>query len=112
MKIKKLLIVSVLFMLMVSGCVSVDPLLNKFESKETKLVQQYIAKGEALEKENLFSNALEQYKLALTVDPDSKEAEQHKKEVLSKLWEKAQLHYKKGLQLDEQGKYKTPGRNI
>jgi len=107
MKIKKLLTVSVLFMLIISGCVSIDPLLNKFESKETKLVRQYIAEGEALEKENLLSNALEQYKLALTVDPESKEAFQHKKNILSKLWQRAQLHYKKGIKLDEQGKYET-----
>ncbi|RLC04507.1 MAG: hypothetical protein DRH34_03965 [Deltaproteobacteria bacterium] len=107
MKIKKLLTVSVLFMLIISGCVSIDPLLNKFESKETKLVRQYIAEGEALEKEDLFSNALEQYKLALTVDPESEEAVQHKKNVLSKLWQRAQLHYKKGIKLDEQGKYEA-----
>ena len=107
MKIYKLFTVSVLFMLMISGCVSVDPFLRKIDSKETKLVRQYIAKGEALEKKSLFSNALEQYKLALTVDPGNKKAIQHKKNVLSKLWGIAQFHYKKGLKLDEQGKYEA-----
>jgi len=92
---------------MVSGCVSVDPFLKKFESKDTKLVQQYIAKGESLEKESLFSDALEQYKLALTADPESKEAVRHKNNVLAKLWRTAQLHYKKGLRLDRQGQYEA-----
>ncbi len=107
MKIYKSFTLSVLFILMVSGCVSVDPFLKKFESKDTKLVQQYIAKGESLEKESRFSDALEQYKLALTADPESKEAAQHKKDVLAKLWRTAQLHYKKGLQLDRQGQYEA-----
>jgi len=92
---------------MVSGCVSVAPFLKKFESKDTNLVQQYIAMGESLEKESLFSDALEQYKLALTADPESKEAVRHKNNVLAKLWRTAHLHYKKGLRLDRQGQYKA-----
>lgn len=107
MKIYKLFILPVLFILMVSGCVSVDPFLKKFGSKDTKIVQQYIAKGESLEKKSLLSDALEQYKLALTVDPESKEATRHKNNVLAKLWETAKRHYKKGLRLDRQGKYEA-----
>ena len=105
MKNFKLFSVPVLLMIVISGCVSVDPVLRQFESKETKLVRQYVAKGEALEKESRLSSALEQYKLALTVDPGSEEALQHRENVLSKLWEKAQWHYKKGLELDSQGKF-------
>lgn len=105
MKILKTLTLIVFFASLISGCVSVDPVIQKFESNETKMIRQHIAKGEALEKENLLSSALEQYKLALTIDPENESALQHRENVLARLWEKAQSHYKKGLQFDEQGKY-------
>lgn len=111
MKIFKKLIPVFLLALLISGCASVDPAMKKikgtFESKESKLVRQYIATGENLEEKELFSSALEQYELALTIDPENTDAGQHKKKVLSKLWEKAQHHYKQGLNLDQQGRYES-----
>ncbi|MCD4721611.1 MAG: hypothetical protein K8S13_17375 [Desulfobacula sp.] len=104
MKIYKILTTIVLFTVLISGCISSS---KKPDSHEPELIQQHIAKGESLERESLFSSALEQYKLALTIDPENREAVRHKKEILSKLWEKAQLHYKKGVRFDEQGKYES-----
>jgi len=104
MKIYKTLAIIILLMLLISGCASTS---KKSDPPEANLIQQHIAKGESLEQQALFSSALEQYKLALTIDPENTGALQHKKKVLSKLWSTAQLHYKQGLELDGQGKYEA-----
>jgi tetratricopeptide (TPR) repeat protein len=107
MKIHKILTPILVFSVLIAGCVSSGPTPKKVESEETRVVRQHIAKGEFLEQENSFTGALEQYKLALTIAPENKDALQHKKAVLSRLWETAQLHYKKGLEFDGQGKYES-----
>jgi tetratricopeptide (TPR) repeat protein len=104
MKNYKLLTVAVLFAVLISGCVASS---KKPVPHETNLARQHIAKGETLERENRFSSALEQYKLALTIEPENKEAHRHKIKVLSLLWEKAQHHYRTGLQFDKQGKHEA-----
>ncbi len=105
MKIYKTLGTILLFMLLVSGCVSSDSATKQPYSGETNLAGEYIVKGESLEKKGLLTRALEQYKLALTIDPENRKAAKLKKDILPKLWEKAQFHYKKGLTFDKQGKY-------
>ncbi len=105
MKFYKTLGMVLICMLLVSGCVSSNSSTEKPYSGEANIAQEYIAKGESLEKKELLPSALEQYKLALTIDPGNRKAAEHKKNLLPRLWEKAQLHYKKGLQYDKQGKY-------
>ncbi len=110
MKIYKTLGTILLCMLFVSGCVSNDSANKQPYSGETNLAGEYIAKGESLEKKGFLTRALEQYKLALTIDPENRKAAELKKDILPKLWEKAQFHYKKGLEFDKQGKYELARR--
>ncbi|MDX2441401.1 MAG: tetratricopeptide repeat protein, partial [Desulfobacterales bacterium] len=72
---------------------------------EAGLVEQYIARGDNLENQDRFSSALEQYELALTIEPGNVSAVQHKKQVLLRLWNRAQDHFNRGVILDKQGKY-------
>jgi tetratricopeptide (TPR) repeat protein len=90
--------------LLFSGCVASDPP-KQVRTPDQKLVDQHIARGVSFEDEMLYSSALEQYELALTIDPENKTAVQHKNQILSKLQDRAQEHYEKGVMLDEQGRY-------
>ena len=89
--------------MLAAGCVSSSS--KKAASPEAGLVEQHIATGDNLEKQNRFSSALEQYELALTIEPGNVSAVQHKKQVLSRLWSRAQDHFNRGVILDKQGKY-------
>lgn len=91
--------------MLAAGCISLP--FKKVAPPEPGLVEQHIAKGENLESQHRFSSALEQYKLALTIEPGNPSATQHKKQVLSVLWNRAQDHFSKGVILDEQGKYES-----
>jgi tetratricopeptide (TPR) repeat protein len=91
------------------GCVSSDPSQKARQSDQKKeeqiLVQEYIAKGRSLEAQMSFSSALEQYELALAVDPENITAARYKDQVRQTLYSRAQEYYQQGLLLDEQGKY-------
>jgi len=97
--------VIVFFAMLIAGCFSCAS--KKVIPPEPGLVEQYITKGENLESQDRFSSALEQYELALTIESENPSAVQHKKQVLSKLWNRAQDHFNKGMILDEQGKYES-----
>jgi tetratricopeptide (TPR) repeat protein len=95
--------VIVLSVMLAAGCISLP--FKKDVPPEAGLVEQHIAKGESLESQNRFTSALEQYELALTIEPGNPSAVQHKKQVLSILWNRAQDHFNRGVILDQQGKY-------
>ena len=103
MNIYSRIMVMVLSVILAAGCISLSS--KKAVSPEPGLVEQHIAKGENLESQDRFSSALEQYELALTIEPGNSSASQHKKQVLSVLWNRAQDHFHKGVILDQQGKY-------
>ena len=108
MNIYTRIMVMVLSVMLVAGCSSLPfkkAAAPEASAPEAGLVEQHIAKGENLESQNRFSSALEQYELALTIEPGNSSATQHKKQVLSILWNRAQDHFNKGMILDEQGKY-------
>ncbi|WP_022665699.1 tetratricopeptide repeat protein [Desulfospira joergensenii] len=109
MNIYKTGIALLLSFLLISGCVSSSQKQAPAKSKteQAVLVQDHIVRGEALELDGLYTQALEQYELALTVDPKDEVAAGHRKKVLAVLWNLAQDHYNKGLALDEQGKYEA-----
>ncbi len=73
--------------------------------EEQQLVEEYIAKGLSFEKQMSYTSALEQYELALAIDPENKTAARHKETVRQTLFKRAQDYYRQGLLLDEQGKY-------
>ncbi len=108
MNIYTRIMVMVFSVMLAAGCSSLPfkkAAVPEAAAPEAGLVEQHIAKGENLESQNRFSSALEQYELALTIEPGNSSATQHKKQVLSILWNRAQDHFNKGMILDEQGKY-------
>lgn len=100
----KILTPIILMAVLISGCVSAP---KKTNTDYTNSITQYMEKGKSLENEGLYTSALKQYKLALTIDPENKKALQHKDQIESKLWKKAQAHYKMGLEFDKQGKHES-----
>ena len=91
------------------GCIASDPsqkvLVPEQKKAEQQLVEEYIAKGRSLEEQMSYSSALEQYELALAIDPENKNAARYKEKVRSMLFNRAKKYYQQGLMLDEQGKY-------
>jgi tetratricopeptide (TPR) repeat protein len=87
---------------LVTACVSTS---SKTKKPNPALAGQYIAQAQTLEKKGDLPAALEQYKLALTVDPENKQAMSNQarlKQTLSKL---ADERYKLGMKYHRQGKY-------
>jgi len=91
------------------GCVTSDPPQKvrtpDQKTAEQQLVQEHIAKGRSFEEQRSYSSALEQYELALAIDPANKTAARHKKTVRQTLLKRAEEYYQQGLKLDEKGKY-------
>ncbi len=85
------------------GCAGVN-IDRVFSRKETP---DYLQKGQQLEEQGDLLGALEQYKLALTVNPDNSEASTKKSEVQKKIQKAAQNHYKAGLKFQRRGQYKN-----
>ncbi len=90
------------------GCVASGP--QKVQTQvqkpvEQSLVEEYITKGRVFEEQMLYSSALEQYELALAVDPENTTAIRYKENVRQTLYQRAEDYYQQGLSLDEQGKY-------
>jgi tetratricopeptide (TPR) repeat protein len=104
MNIYKRITILLLAAMLAAGCISL-PFKKDTPPPEASLVEQHIAKGEDLESQDRFTSALEQYELALTIEPENPSAVQHKSKVLSILWNRAQDHFNQGVILDEQGKY-------
>jgi len=93
-----MLSIGLLFML-VSGCAQPtikppEPIDNQYMVK----AQEYEAKGDLLE-------ALEQYKLALTVDPKNQAAKEKRTKIEQELRELAENHYQTGLSYHRKGQY-------
>lgn len=70
-----------------------------------KLAAQYLEKGKALQKEGALTEAYEQYKLALTVDPKNAEAGQRAGQLAQQLSKLADARYELGMKYHRQGKY-------
>lgn len=91
------------------GCVASDSSkqvgVQDLKPAEQQLVEEYIAKGRSFEEQMSYSSALEQYELALAVNPENKTAARYKENVLRTLSKRAEEYYQQGLVLDEQGKY-------
>lgn len=91
------------------GCVASDPprqaRVPDLKPEEQQLVEEYIAKGRSFEEQMSYSSALEQYELALAVNPENETAARYKENVLLTLSKRAEEYYQQGLVLDDQGKY-------
>jgi len=79
---------------------------------DKELVQAYMQSGQKHESQGNFVQALKQYKLALTVDPQNKEAIEKSSRLEKKMHELAEEHYREGLKLRSKGKYESARRNF
>jgi tetratricopeptide (TPR) repeat protein len=68
---------------------------------------QYLSKAKKYEKKGNMVDALEQYKLALTVNPANKAAKEKSTKIESKLKIQADAHYRKGLTYHKKGQYRN-----
>jgi tetratricopeptide (TPR) repeat protein len=89
------------------GCASVSEMLpwKGKEAEEKKLVEMYLKKGQDSEQQGDLMEAIKQYKLALTQDPENQEAFESKNRVETKIRVVAERHYQKGLKYHRTGKY-------
>ena len=69
------------------------------------LPDQYISKAQEFEARGDLVEALEQYKVALTVDPQNQLAKEKASQLESSLGELAEKHYQNGLAFHGKGEY-------
>jgi tetratricopeptide (TPR) repeat protein len=70
-----------------------------------ELAVTYLSQGQKLESQGNFSAAIEQYKLALTVDPENTEAKANHNRLAQKLTQLSDERYQLGMKYHRQGKY-------
>jgi tetratricopeptide (TPR) repeat protein len=75
------------------------------EAEKQSLVESYIQKGQAYEKEGNLVAAFEQYKLAITVSPEDPNVQAHHSRLEKLLRELAEKHYRDGLAFYRKGVY-------
>jgi len=90
-----------LSIVIISGCVT----LSGTAKPNPKLAAQYLEKGQDLEKQGDLPAALEQYKLALTADPQNESAMQNNERLTGELSKLADARYDLGMKYHRQGKY-------
>jgi tetratricopeptide (TPR) repeat protein len=98
MKNKAEIISVILLLILLIGCAS-GP-----KSPET-LAKEYTAKAQQYEKQGDLVEALKQYKLVLTVDPENELAQQKKATLEPQLKKLAEEHYKNGNKFYNKGEY-------
>lgn len=87
----------------VAGCATLGMGPRGISGEE--LHEEYMQKGGAYEVEGDLVAALEQYKLAMTVNPSNKESVRRAKKVKKALRRMAEEHYRAGIKLNNEGKY-------
>ena len=99
MKNKVVAIGVIFFIVWMAGCA-------QFGTKSpAQLSKEYTAKAQEHEKKGDLVEALKQYKLVLTVDPENKLAQEKSATLESQLNKLAEEHYKAGLKYYRQGQY-------
>ena len=92
---------TVLAIIGVSGCVTP----SSTAKPNPKLASQYLEKGQQLEKLGDLPSALEQYKLALTADPQNEAAKQSNERLTKELSKLADARDQLGMKYHREGKY-------
>jgi len=100
MKHKTGLIGVILVLALAVGCAGLG------KKSPAQLAEEYTAKAEALEAQGDMVEALEQYKLVLTVDPENQLAIEKSTTIGHELHTKAEEHYQIGLKFYNQGQYR------
>jgi tetratricopeptide (TPR) repeat protein len=98
MQMKGKIICIVIVIILIGGCA------NLFTRSPE---EQYLSKAKKYEKKGNMVDALEQYKLVLTIDPEHKEAKEKRAKIESKLKMQADVHFHKGLTYHRKGQYKN-----
>lgn len=75
------------------------------EASKEKFVKEYLQRGLEYENREDLVEALKQYKLAMTVNPNNQEARQKRSRLEIELRNLAEKHYEKGHQFQKEGKY-------
>ncbi|MCP4748062.1 MAG: LysM peptidoglycan-binding domain-containing protein [Desulfobacteraceae bacterium] len=101
-KMYRRLINLILTVCLISACV---PAGQKTMKTDPELTAEYLTQAGQFEKKGELPEALEHYKLALTVDPKNAIAAQKKSELTKKLSQMSQERYKLGMKYHRQGKY-------
>jgi tetratricopeptide (TPR) repeat protein len=113
MKKNSVLIWSILFVFILGGCSGTEEKFKKLtkpigkltETKDKQLIQTFLDKGQKYENEGDLVEALKQYELTLTVDPQNKTAMTKSRQIKKNIPISAQKHYRAGLKLRTKGKY-------
>jgi tetratricopeptide (TPR) repeat protein len=92
----------VFFILLLNGCAA---LTGKTSTPNPQLAEKYFQKGQWYEKTDALPKALEQYKLALTVDPGNVQAQKSKERLTERMNRLANARYYLGMKYYRQGKY-------
>jgi tetratricopeptide (TPR) repeat protein len=100
MKLTTGLIGVIVVLALVVGCAGMG------KKSPAQLAEEYTAKAQAYEEQGNMVEALEQYKLVLTVDPDNQLAKTKSATIGKELNIKADAHYKIGLKYYNQGQYR------
>ncbi len=106
MKKSSVLIWSILFVLILGGCSGTQEKFEKLtETKDKQLIQTFLDKGQRYENDGDLAEALKQYELTLTVDPQNETAMTKSRQIKKNIGISAQKHYQAGLKLRTKGKY-------
>lgn len=120
MKKCSILIWSISFAFILGGCSGTQEKLEKLkepfgkltkpigkltETKDKQLIQTFLDKGQQYANEGDLVEALKQYELTLTVDPQNETAKAKSQEIKKNIRISAQKHYEAGLKLRKTGKY-------
>jgi tetratricopeptide (TPR) repeat protein len=105
----------IVFMLaLAGGCAAPFKIFSKktIEAQEEKMVEAFLQRGQEYESKGDLEGAWNQYRLALTVNPQSQMANENNNRLKGKLSELAQVHYQKGLQFRKKGQYRMARREF
>jgi len=105
MKTKALVSMLLVLAVVFAGCAGPDLKKDAEADDKTKLAGEYVARARQQESQGDLVEALESYKLALTVDPADATAQAKQAEVEKKLNLLAAESYKQGAELQRMGKY-------
>lgn len=99
--------ISVLLVLtaIVAGCAALEVKKEATAEDKARLANEYLAKAQQQETKGDLVEALENYKLVLTADPENKTALGKRADIEKKLSGLAEENYKAGLDLQRMGKY-------
>ncbi len=104
----RLINIFIILLLIIGGCAWI----NQQMDKDAKLAGKYYSKGLEYEQNGALPQALEQYKLALTVTPQDRKIIEKRNQTESKLRAMAERHYMAGMKLYKQGRIRKARRQF